>query len=73
MGDRGFYRVGAYGQWYLGKFDFETFYEHGHDNVFLGNSVPANQPVKIADWCGRPDPGMAGLWKRITTTILGSL
>jgi len=47
MGDRGFYRVGAYGQWYLGKFDFETFYEHGYDNVFLGNSVPANQPSKL--------------------------
>jgi len=43
-GDRSFYRAGAYGLWYLGKFDFSTFYEHGQDNVFLGNSVPANQP-----------------------------
>jgi hypothetical protein len=47
MGNRGFYRVGAYGQWYVGKFDFQTFYEHGHDNVFLGNAVPANQPSKL--------------------------
>jgi hypothetical protein len=47
MGNRSFYRAGAYGQWYLGKFDFQTFYEHGQDNVFLGNSVPANQPEKL--------------------------
>jgi len=31
----------------MGKFDFYTFYLHGHDNVFLGNSVPANQPSKL--------------------------
>lgn len=43
-GDRSFYRAGAYGLWYVGKFDFSTFYEHGQDNVFLGNGVPANQP-----------------------------
>ena len=43
-GNRSFYRAGAYGLWYVGKFDFSTFYEHGQDNVFLGNSVPANQP-----------------------------
>lgn len=47
MGNRSFYRAGAYGQWYLGKFDFSTFYIHGRDNVFLGNSVPANQPSKL--------------------------
>lgn len=47
MGNRSFYRAGAYGQWYLGKFDFSTFYIHGQDNVFLGNSVPANQPSKL--------------------------
>jgi hypothetical protein len=43
-GNRSFYRAGAYGLWYFGKFDFSTFYLHGQDNVFLGNSVPANQP-----------------------------
>jgi hypothetical protein len=47
MGNRSFYRAGAYGHWYVGKFDFYTFYLHGHDNVFLGNSVPANQPSKL--------------------------
>lgn len=44
MGNRGFYRAGAYGLWYVKKFDFFTFFMHGHDNVFLGNAVPANQP-----------------------------
>ena len=47
MGNRSFYRAGAYGQWYFGKFDFQTFYMHGYDNVFLGNAVPANQPAQL--------------------------
>jgi hypothetical protein len=46
-GNRSFYRAGAYGLWYVGKFDFSTFYMHGQDNVFLGNSVPANQPAQL--------------------------
>lgn len=46
-GNRSFYRTGAYGLWYAGKFDFSTFYLHGQDNVFLGNGVPANQPLNL--------------------------
>jgi hypothetical protein len=46
-GDRSFYRLGAYGHWYVDKFDFFTFFMHGQDNVFLGNSVPANQPALL--------------------------
>ncbi len=46
-GNRSFYRLGAYGHWYVDKFDFYTFYLHGYDNVFLGNSVPANQPSQL--------------------------
>jgi len=46
-GNRSYYRAGAYGQWYVGKFDFQTFYMHGQDNVFLGNAVPANQPGNL--------------------------
>jgi hypothetical protein len=46
-GNRSFYRVGAYGHWYVGKFDFYTFYMHGYDNVFLGNAVPSNQPSML--------------------------
>lgn len=47
MGNRTFYRVGAYGHWYVDKFDFYTFFMHGLDNVFLGNAVPANQPALL--------------------------
>ena len=47
LGNRSFYRLGVYGHWYLDKFDFYTFYLHGHDNVFLGNSVPSNQPSNL--------------------------
>jgi hypothetical protein len=43
-GNRSFYRVGAYGHWFVNKFDFYTFYLHGSDNVYLGNAVPSNQP-----------------------------
>jgi hypothetical protein len=53
-GNRSFYRAGAYGLWYLGKFDFQTFYEHGYDNVFLGNAVPANQPLKLPPGAAAP-------------------
>ena len=44
-GDRSFYRVGAYGIWYLGKFDFSTLYMHGLDNAFLATNTPANTPL----------------------------
>jgi len=47
LGNRSFYRLGAYGHWYLNKFDFYTFYLHGTDNVFLGNAVPSNQPANL--------------------------
>jgi hypothetical protein len=46
-GNRSFYRIGAYGHWYVNKTDFYTFFMHGYDNVFLGNAVPANQPFKL--------------------------
>jgi len=46
-GNRSFYRLGAYGHWYVDKFDFYTFYMHGYDNVFLGNGVPSNQPFNL--------------------------
>ena len=46
-GNRSFYRIGAYGHWYVNKFDFYTFFMHGYDNVFLGNAVPSNQPFNL--------------------------
>jgi len=47
MGNRSFYRVGAYGHWYVDKFDFYTFFLHGYDNVFLGNAVASNQSANL--------------------------
>ena len=29
------------------KFDFDTYFEHGQDDVYLGNSVAANQPQNL--------------------------
>jgi len=46
-GNRSFYRFGAYGHWYVDKFDFYTFFMHGYDNVFLGNGVASNQPFNL--------------------------
>lgn len=47
QGNRSFYRLGAYGHWYVNKFDFYTFFLHGYDNVFLGNSMAANHPENL--------------------------
>jgi len=44
QGNRSFSRVGAYGWWFIKDLDIETLYMRGQDNVYLGNSVPANQP-----------------------------
>ncbi|HEY7097736.1 MAG TPA: hypothetical protein VH437_13500 [Terriglobales bacterium] len=46
-GNRSYYRTGVYGLWYIGKFDFSTFYMHGQENVFLGNGVRADQPFNL--------------------------
>ena len=55
-GDRPFYRAGAYGIWYAGKFDFSTLYMHGKDNVLLGTGTPAN------DLASLPDGAKAPVW-----------
>ncbi len=41
-GNKSFYRVGAYGNLYIGKFDLTGVYQHAADNVFLANATPAN-------------------------------
>jgi len=53
-GNRSFYRAGAYGLWYVGRFDFSTFYLHGQENVFLGNAVPADQPFNLPKGAAGP-------------------
>ena len=47
LGNKSFYRVGAYGHWYVDKFDFYTFFMHGSDDVFLGNGVASNHPENL--------------------------
>jgi hypothetical protein len=42
IGNKGFYRAGLIGQWYLNKFDITTMYFHGWDSAFLGSNTPAN-------------------------------
>jgi hypothetical protein len=55
MGNRSFYRAGAYGHFFVGsKFDFYTFYMHGYDNVFLGNSVASNKPANLPTGAAGP-------------------
>jgi hypothetical protein len=41
-GNRSYYRAGAYGNLYIGKFDLAGVYQHASDNVFLANATPAN-------------------------------
>jgi hypothetical protein len=53
-GNRSYYRAGAYGLWYIGKFDFTTFYMHGQDNVFLGNDVRADRPFDLPTGAAGP-------------------
>jgi hypothetical protein len=45
IGNKGFYRFGFIGMWYLKKFDFTTMYFHGSDSAYLGTGTPANQPL----------------------------
>ena len=62
QGNQGFYRIGAYGHWYVNKFDFYTFYMHGQDNVFLGNAVPSNHPESLSPGAVGPT-WTADLWR----------
>jgi hypothetical protein len=47
IGNKPFYRVGFTGDLYFGKLNIQPFYMHGHDNVFLGNAVPSNNPGSL--------------------------
>jgi hypothetical protein len=42
IGNKGFYRAGFIGQWYLKKVDVTTMYFHGWDSAFLGSNTAAN-------------------------------
>src|ERR1700676_1609226 len=45
IGNKGFYRAGLIGMWYVKKFDVTTMFFHGWDNAFLGSNTPANVPL----------------------------
>lgn len=44
-GNRSFYRTGAYGSFYFGRFDLTGIYQHALDNAFLANATAANQSL----------------------------
>lgn len=54
LGSKPFYRVGVSGDLNAGKFEFLPFFMHGWDNVYLGTSTAANQPL--------PDGARAPVW-----------
>jgi hypothetical protein len=54
LGSKPFYRVGVSGDLNAGKFEFLPFFMHGWDNVYLGTSTAANQPL--------PDGAQAPVW-----------
>ncbi len=41
-GNKSFHREGAFGLFYLKKFDFTLYYQHGWDSAFFGTSAPAD-------------------------------
>lgn len=47
IGNKGYYRAGLIGMWYVKKLDVTTMYFHGWDSAFLGTNTPANSPLPI--------------------------
>jgi hypothetical protein len=45
IGNKGYYRAGLIGMWYVKKLDVTTMYFHGWDSAFLGTNTPANSPL----------------------------
>jgi hypothetical protein len=45
IGNKGYYRAGLIGMWYIKKFDITTMFMHGWDSAFLGTNTPANSPL----------------------------
>src|ERR1700737_1802825 len=45
IGNKGFYRAGFIGMWYVKKRDLTTMLFHGWDSAFLGTGPPANTPL----------------------------
>jgi hypothetical protein len=45
IGNKGYYRAGLIGMWYIKKLDVTTMYFHGSDSAFLGTNTPSNQTL----------------------------
>jgi hypothetical protein len=45
IGNKGFYRDGLVGMWYVNRLDVTTMFFHGWDNAFLGSNTAANTPL----------------------------
>src|ERR1700682_1513124 len=56
IGNKGFYRAGLIGMWYIKKLDVTTMYFHGWDSAFLGTNTPANGAL--------PDGAPGPTWTR---------
>jgi len=56
VGNKGYYRAGLIGMWYVKKLDFTTIYFHGWDSAFLGTGTRAIDPLptgaKAPTWNG---------------------
>jgi len=47
IGNKGFYRDGLIGMWYVKKLDVTTMFFHGWDSAFLGSNTAANTPLPV--------------------------
>jgi hypothetical protein len=47
VGNKGFYRAGFIGMWYVKRLDFTTMYFHGWDSAFLGTGTRAIDPLPL--------------------------
>ncbi len=45
LGSKGFYRVGAFGDIYVRRFDVSLYYQHGEDSKYFGTATAANMPL----------------------------
>ena len=58
-GNESFYRLGFYGNLYVGRFDLTGVFQHASDNVFLGTGTPA-------DGTPPPDGATDPVWNTVT-------
>jgi hypothetical protein len=56
LGNKPFYREGAFALIYAKKLDFQLFYQHGWDSAYFGTGTQSNQPLpagaQAATWNG---------------------